>query len=523
MHITFDSKYLVFPASAHAQQKRLFFRRGGRLVYDFVMPLDYQTPDYVFYLNVERFRGQTMEITCSADMDLELRTSDTGLPAQDAYDGKYRPLAHFTAKRGWLNDPNGLVYYRGKYLMFYQHNPVGCTWENMHWGLAVSDDLMHWEEREIALYPDEEGTMFSGSAIVDHRNVTGLKRGGHDPILLFYTSAGSTSETTKGKPFTQCLAYSTDGGQTFVKSQHDPLIGQIVGGNRDPKVFYHAPTDSYVMVFYLEGQEFALYTSKDLLDWQPMQRLTVPDEMECPDLYPLAVDGNAENEKWVFTGASDRYLVGSFDGRHFVPEGTVKRLNFGNTSYAAQSWSGVPGGRRIRTASATAVIPGMPFGSCMNIPQEMALKTIDGEICLCARPVEEIRNLYCGTREFQAAEITQEHPFICKTDGRCLDLSLRIRPRSDWRLSLFGLTLEYRPERGELVCQDQTAPVKLTEGVLELRMVIDTVYAEIFAGRGSVFMGMHYIQDSNLNRLRMEAFDARLEQLSVSRLGEFWH
>lgn len=522
MYITFDSKYLVFPASAHAQQKRIFFHMGDRLVYDFVMPLDYQEPDYLFYLNVERFRGQTMDITCGSDMDLEIRKSDTGLPARYAYDGKYRPLAHFTAKRGWLNDPNGLVYYRGKYLMFYQHNPVGCTWENMHWGLAVSDDLTHWEEQEIALYPDEDGTMFSGSAIVDHRNITGLKRGGHDPILLFYTSAGSTSEASKNKPFTQCLAYSTDGGQTFIKYHRNPLISQIVGGNRDPKVFYHAPTDSYIMVFYLERHEFALYASKNLLDWKPTQRLAIPGEMECPDLYPLAVDGNAENEKWVFTGASDRYLVGSFDGRCFVPEGNVKRLNFGNTSYAAQSWSAVPGGRRVRTASATAVIPGMPFGGCMNIPQEMALRTIGGEVCLCAQPVEEIRNLYCGTQEFRKAEITREHPFVCKTDGRCLDISLRIRSQGDWKLSLFGLTLEYKPENGELVCQDKAAPVTLTNGVLELRMVIDTVYAEIFVSQGSAFMGMHYIQDSNLNRLRIEAVDAQLEQLSVSRLGQFW-
>lgn len=158
----------------------------------------------------------------------------------------------------------------------------------------------------------------------------------------------------------------------------------------------------------------------------------------------------------------------------------------------------------------------------MNIPQEMSLRTIDGEVRLCAQPVEEIRNLYCGTQELRKAEITQKNPFVCKTDGGCLDIFLRIRPQSDLKLSLFGLTLEYKPESSELVCLDKTAPVKLMDGVLELRMVIDTVYAEIFASQGSAFMGMHYIQDSNLNRLRIEAPDAQLKQLSVSRLGQFW-
>jgi len=522
MTIYCDSKYLVFPASHHAQPKRIYFHAEGQLVYDFVMPLEYREPDYVFYLNVERFLGKELCITCDADVTMQIRKSNTGISPQESYVGKYRPLAHFTAKRGWLNDPNGLTFYRGKYLMFYQHNPVACTWENMHWGYAVSEDLVHWQENEIALYPDESGTMFSGSAIVDHRNVSGLKRDEHDPILIFYTAAGSTSETSKGKPFTQCLAYSVDGGETFVKYPKNPLIGQIVGGNRDPKVIYHEPTDRYIMAFYLDQHEFMLYASQNLLDWEPLQKLSLPEDGECPDLYPLLLDDDANKEKWVFTAASDRYLVGSFDGQKFIPEGEPGRLNYGNNSYAAQSWSDLPDGRRIRTAFATVVIPGMPFGSCMNVPQEMRLKTVHGQVQLCAQPVNEIENLYEDTQRFDDIAITRSHPFTMKAEGRCLDISLQIEPQKAMELQLFGLTIAYLPETGELACMDKTAPVKLTNGSLDLRIVIDTVYAEIFANQGSVFMGMTYIQDSALDILKIQSSDARIHTLTVSKIQPFW-
>lgn len=513
-----DSRYLVFPASHHAQNKRLCFYMDGRLVYDLVIALDYDDPDYEFHLNVERFKGRNIRVECDHDMDIVISRSDS---KNDGYDGKYRPWAHFTAKRGWLNDPNGLVYYNGKYLMFYQHNPVACTWENMHWGYAASDDLIHWQEREIALFADEDGTMFSGSAIVDERNVTGLKENDNDVILLFYTCAGSTSEASKGKPFTQNLAYSTDGGETFVKYANNPLIDQVVGGNRDPKVIYHEATDSFIMALFLEEHEFVLYKSKDLLHWTELQRLILSEDAECPDFYPLAVDGDSGNMKWVFTAASGRYYIGSFDGQKFTPETELKRLNYGNNSYAAQSWSGIPD-RRIRTAFATVVIPGQPFGSIMNIPQEMSLKTVNGEVCLCVEPVKEIEKLYLGTRSFDNIMADRSNPFCYKAESRCCDISMKIKSGSSIKLTLFGLDVEYDAKNGTLKCLDREAPVKGTNGIVDLRIVIDTVYAEIFADSGSVFMGMTYIQDSNLNRMKIESDLAEIKSLTVSEMGRFW-
>lgn len=526
MKLFCDSKYLLFPASHHAQNKRVCFHVDGRLVYDLVVSLDNYEPDYIFCLNVKRFAGEEIELSVQPEMELQIQKSDQDISSEEAYSGKYRPLAHFTAKQGWLNDPNGLVFYQGKYLMFYQHNPVGCTWENMHWGYAVSRDLVHWEEQEIALYPDEMGTMFSGSAIIDTDNVTGLKENDNDVILLFYTAAGSTSKTSENKPFVQSLAYSTDGGVTFRKYRGNPLIGQVAGGNRDPKVIRHEPSGNYIMALYLEGHQFALYASRNLLDWQPLQTIEIPGEIECPDLYPLPVDGDTEHIKWVLTGASDKYLVGDFDGSVFTPETDVKTLKYGGSTYAAQSWSGITDDRRIRTTSACATIPGMPFASCMSIPQGMSLQTISGEIRLCAKPVSEIKLLYEDTQTVKNVEISEGDTYRLRTDGRAYDISLNISfpEYGEWSLSLLGFTMTVSADQGLLTCMDCSAPIDCGKNVLELRILLDTIYIEMFADHGSKFWGLSYIQDRNLDSLIISPHHGSIcvEQLTLSKLKPFW-
>ena len=280
------------------------------------------------------------------------------------------------------------------------------------------------------------------------------------------------------------------------------------------------------MVFYLEGHEFAFYSSLDLLNWEEMQRITIPDEMECPDLYPLAVDGDIEKVKWVLIGASDKYLIGSFDGSRFVPETEMRQFNYGNNSYAAQSWTDVPDGRRIRTSFATVVIPGMSFGGCMSIPQEMTLKTVGTDICLCAEPVAEIEKLYEGQTEFVSAEITEGFPLERKTNGKAYDIWLQVdmEKQAVFRFSLLGFTLEYRAEERKLTCLDKSVILSGESDALQLRIVLDTVYAEIFVNQGNPFMGMTYIQDSNLNTMKIEAENGvvRMEKLTFVKLGAFW-
>ncbi len=508
MELLCSKKYLVFPVREGAPERRVRFFVEGQQVYDVVSPLDFAQAEHEFFLDIERFGGERLTLECDGIPLPEMRQTDL---FEAGYDGALRPSSHFTARRGWINDPNGLIYYNGKYLMFYQHNPVGCHWGNMHWGLAVSDDLIHWQERDIALFADEDGTMFSGSAVVDSKNVTGLKQNENDVILLFYTCAGNTSEVSQGKPFTQNLAYSTDGGESFVKYSGNPLIPQLAFENRDPKVFYHALTDRYIMALFLDGHEFALFGSENMLKWTELSRLSLPEDWECPDMYPLPVDGEADNERWIFSAAGDRYYIGSFDGTKFVPETPLLRLNYGNCSYAAQSWSGLSD-RRVRTAFAKITPAAMPFGCCMDIPQEMSLRRVNGSLRLCAQPVAETELLHCGV----VYEGRYTAPFSCFSEGS-LDVTTEFAADSSFRMWVYGLSVEYDAGSSTLRCGECTAPVFGTDGRVQLRLIIDRIYVELFAECGSVFMGVEHICDTAQDILHVECGSP--VDISVSKLG----
>lgn len=180
----------------------------------------------------------------------------------------------------------------------------------MTWGHAVSTDLVHWEQLDHAIHPDSLGTIFSGSAVVDWNNTAGF---GKEAMVCIYTTGDDT--VTPRVPVTQCIAYSTDQGRTFTKYAKNPVLGHIAGSNRDPKVFWHTPTKMWIMTLYLDKNDFALLSSPDLKQWKQIQAITMPDCDECPDLFPMAVDGDTNRIKWVLTAANGRYFVGDFDGR----------------------------------------------------------------------------------------------------------------------------------------------------------------------------------------------------------------
>ena len=229
-----ERRYLLIPVDEYSLKKKLYFTEDGVKVRVLEARISARADHFMPY-DMREFLSRTLEITTQPECDYIPVFSDepyTGKP----YAEKYRPSAHFTARSGWINDPNGLILYEGRYHLFYQHNPVDTIWGNMHWGHAVSEDLVHWEELEEALFPDENGAMFSGSAIADTQNLTGLKCNEHDPLLLFYTAAGGAYELSD-KQSTQRLAYSTDGGKTFVKYPR-AMIETVTPENRDPKVIF---------------------------------------------------------------------------------------------------------------------------------------------------------------------------------------------------------------------------------------------------------------------------------------------
>src|SRR5579862_8521931 len=215
------------------------------------------------------------------------------------YSEPSRPQFHFTAKRGWLNDPNGLVYFNGQYHLFFQHNPFEPEWGNMTWGHAVSKDLVRWTQLDDAIEPDKLGTIFSGSAVIDEQNTSGLGANGQAPLVCIYTAAGGTNKASIGKPYTQCLAYSLD-GVTFTKYPGNPVLPHQIVNNRDPKVIWYAPTKQWLMALYLDGHTYGFFGSPDLKSWSKLSEIEVANAAECPDFFELPLDGNGGQKKWVF-------------------------------------------------------------------------------------------------------------------------------------------------------------------------------------------------------------------------------
>ncbi len=522
MKIVISSRYLAFPVSYTAQNKTVLFYQDGQLVLDLAVQLDPVRPELEQYADMAPFLGATLDIRCEPAVDWTPTLRDT-LPAEGVYGERLRPQAHFSAARGWINDPNGLFWYAGMYHLFFQHNPVGSVWGNMHWGHAVSSDLLHWQEREIALFPDERGTMFSGSAVVDFDNRSGLQEGDDPAILLFYTAAGGTSRLSEGQSFTQCLAYSTDGGQTFRKYAHNPLVPWQADNNRDPKVVYHAASDAYFLALYLTEQRFALFRSENLLDWQLTQEIRLPEDAECPDFYPLLLDGE---EKWVFSGAADRYLVGTLKNGVFVPEQPARRLHYGTNSYAAQTFSNLPeSGRMIRVAWNTSPLPQMPFQSAMCIPTDMMLKRIDGEVHLCTWPIRELEQLERDTRTADA-RVEAGDVWTQPLHGVAQDVQLTLCAEQDtpFRLSLFGLEIWVLPAENRLLCKDCTMPLYVRQGTLRLRLLTDTNAVEIFADEGEAHACIAHIADFSLPRLELRAENAAVRLTArVSGLETIWN
>ena len=302
----------------------------------------------------------------------------------------YKPSLHFTPSYGWMNDPNGLVYHDGIYELYYQHNPRGIDWNCMTWGHARGTDLLHWEDLGDVLEPDENGLMFSGCAIRNDRGLLGLPK---DAFLFFYTAAGHSSRESKGKPYTIRLAYSTDGGNTLIKKDGICEAGEIMetlaAENRDPKVFWHEESGAYILVLWIENNDFGIWRSEDLEQFTMTQRVTLESGYECPDLFRLPVistkEGGRETgeEKWVFWTAHGYYYVGSFDGYEFHQEQERRCASQMGPDvvlpYAAQTFSDP---EKVLSVSwlRTKCVGGRTTGM-MSIPKEFSLiRNKDGYI-----------------------------------------------------------------------------------------------------------------------------------------------
>lgn len=411
VHINTNQRYLLLPVEEVMPDVRVSMIVNNKEVNVADVRLAVNRVDYFVPLDLSDYAGKNillkfklgsndpirgkLSAVCCKEMKLS-DTFDTGNRE------KFRPTYHFSPLYGWMNDPNGMVYKDGEYHLFYQHNPYGSKWGNMHWGHAISKDLINWEHRPDAITPDALGTIFSGSAVVDTDNTAGFGAGA---IVAIYTQNSDRQ--------VQSIAYSTDNGRFFTKYENNPVLTSDARDFRDPKVFWHKETQRWIMLLAV-GQEMQIFSSSNLKDWAFESSFGEGQGAhggvwECPDLFELPVDGTNE-KKWVllcnlnpggpFGGSATQYFVGTFNGKEFVNESPSKTkwMDWGKDHYATVTWSDAPDNRRIAIAwmsnwQYANDVPTSQYRSPNSVPRDLSLFTVDGETYLQSAPSPELLKL----------------------------------------------------------------------------------------------------------------------------------
>ncbi|MDO5580122.1 MAG: hypothetical protein Q4G69_03230 [Planctomycetia bacterium] len=487
--ITVQKKFLQFPVKSGAPQRWVRVEENGNVLREFIIELASDKNDVSFYapLEVGQWTGKKIRLidekSDGKENGLDLVRQSDRLYDEPVHAEKYRPQFHFAPPRGWTNDPNGLVFYKGTYHLFYQHNPFGVKWNNMSWGHAVSPDLFHWTDCPDAMLPDPLGSIFSGSAVVDWNNTSGLKKGNQDPLLAFFTYNGPSMRY--GLPASQGLAYSLDAGKSWTKYANNPIIPNIIGGNRDPKVFRYEPGNKWILALYMDKTDYALFESKNLIDWKKICDIKESGSAECPDMFELAVDGNTQNKKWVFWGGNGKYSIGSFDGTNYIRETEALPFYWGGDDYAAQSYSDTPGRRIQFSWMRGGVYPNMPFNQQFTVPRELTLRSTPKGIRLAGLPVKELDSLRDQSLDLRDLSFSGKKS-IPIFDHELLNLSMVIDPGNakSIELSIRDQKIILLPEKEEMIYAGINAPLPILKGKCELRIVLDRMSIELFAGQG---------------------------------------
>ncbi len=448
------------------------------------------------------------------------------------YSEPFRGQFHFSSQQGWMNDPNGLVYANGEYHFFYQHNPHGLAWDTMHWGHATSPDLVHWTQKPVALEPGvHPGNLWSGGGVADTANTSGLRTGSLDPIVVFSNTDGVS------------VYYSNDDGQTFQAYDRGRKVVTVPDGvdSRDPKVFWDAARQRWTMVVWSNegGNGVSFYTSPNLLDWTFASRYQASWLFECPDMYPLPLDGRADQQRWVLTSASSQYAVGTFDGTTFRTDQTQpQQMNLGTTYaggsfYAAETFTGVPGGRTVQMAWQGGN-QGSTWTGNATFPASLGLVSTPDGPRVTRTPVAELSSLAADTRSWTNRTIDAAGGNLfsdVKADTYEITAQFDVTGAT---ATQFGFDLHARTDgtADRSVVYDTAAqtlygkPLAPRNGKITLQLLVDRGQLEIYAdgGRYSLSDNVNFDSSANSQGIRLFATGGRvkLDSAVFTRLATSW-
>ena len=432
VHITNPSKYLILPIQESCNEGKVKLDTGSPA--DMAMDVRLAVDSVEYYVPFALPQGVKEAVVTIGRVAANAVCWDN-ISLADTFDTSntdyYRPEYHHTPLYGWMNDANGLVYKDGEYHLYFQYNPYGSKWGNMHWGHSVSKDLVHWQHLDPAIARDTLGHIFSGSTVIDKNNSAGY---GKDAMIAFYTSASDEHGQI------QCMAYSNDNGRTYTKYEKNPILTPFDGLKdfRDPKVFWYEPAQKWYMIVSAD-KNMRFYSSTDLKQWEYLSQFgegygVQPNQFECPDLIQLPVDGNKDKMKWVmivninpgcpFGGSATEYFIGDFDGKEFkcgTDKSVTKWLDFGKDHYATVCFSNT--GDRIIAVPWMSnwqyanVTPIRQYRGANALPRELSLYTKNGEIYMAANVVKETEALRKSTRNIESLSVEGETLIDSITDG----------------------------------------------------------------------------------------------------------
>ncbi len=487
------------------------------------------------------------------------------MPLVSAHDSLYtacRPQVHFTPEENWMNDPNGLVFHDGEYHLYYQYNPYGNTWGHMSWGHATSSDLVAWEHHRVAIPERKTHMVFSGSAVVDRDNTSGLCPEGETCLLAYYTYATETIQN-------QWLAVSTDKGYSYTDYSDNPLIDLGKRDFRDPKVFWYAPEEKWVMVVALPKEyKILFYESKDGLAWKRTGEFGNEGQTtgiwECPDMFPLQVENEPEGTKWVLLVSGPgphpryngmQYWVGDFDGKTFSNNNSADKvlwLDYGKDFFAGVSYNNVPDDRRIMIGWANSwvygqKIPTSPWRSMMSIPRELSLYKYPDGIRLKQHIVREMENY------LQKADISdsfllnpENSPMNFENTGKTYQIDLEVKPEQQGTLEIELLKSERYSTKirinfsSKRIIYDRSNsgytdfdpafakrdtipfPSGLSRNTMDLSILVDECITEIFINEGELCITNQVFPFKDCNSLSVSSSDGAFEitHFKVSQINK---